>query len=203
MTPALRQTLAAAARFYDARKKGNVGPLGFRRSTDLIRLLACLDPLVKAGILRPGHSTFLDLGAADGRVNVFMSYLTRVSVGVELDEWTLDEYAPLRAALEAALGMADLLAPPHNVYLLQGDSTDEEVHQQIARTTGVDFQDVDLFYTYLTMHEEFAALVAQKARRGSIFMVYGMDKILPRYPGLRLLDHLSPLNGILALYEKG
>lgn len=60
----------------------------------------------------------------------------------------------------------------------------------------------DLFYTYLVMHEEFAEMLAERAKRGSIFMVYGLNKILPRYPGFRLLQNLSPMEGILALYQK-
>ena len=61
---------------------------------------------------------------------------------------------------------------------------------------------MDLFYTYLTMQEEFAALVARKAKPGALFMVYGLDRILPRYSGLRLLTPDWALEGILALYRK-
>ncbi len=52
------------------------------------------------------------------------------------------------------------------------------------------------------MQEEFAGLIASKAKRGSVFMVYGLEKILPRFDGLRLLSDKSPLEGVLALYEK-
>ncbi|MCP4668296.1 MAG: hypothetical protein GY849_18285, partial [Deltaproteobacteria bacterium] len=54
----------------------------------------------------------------------------------------------------------------------------------------------------LVMHEEFAGLIAEKGKKGAIFMVYGCQKILPRYKGFRLLDHISPMEGILALYQK-
>jgi len=33
-------------------------------------------------------------------------------------------------------------------------------------------------------------------------MVYGLNRILPKYPGFRLLQNLSPMEGILALYQK-
>ena len=59
----------------------------------------------------------------------------------------------------------------------------------------------DLFYTYLVMHEEFAELIKARGRKGSVFLVYGVDRILPRYEGLRLLP-VSPLKGILAAYRK-
>ena len=72
----------------------------------------------------------------------------------------------------------------------------------IARETGTEFQDFDIFYTYLVMHEEFAGLIAEKAKKGSVFMVYGLHKILPAYQGLRLLDPISPMEGILAVYRK-
>ena len=94
MEDRLKRTLEAVSEFFDHRKVGNVGPLGFRRSTDLKILLACLDRLLDEKILIPGKSRFMDLGCADGRVNLLLSYLTKLSVGIELDEWTLDEYGP-------------------------------------------------------------------------------------------------------------
>ena len=80
----LRQTLREVARFYDRRKVGDVGSLGFRRSTDLSKMVSCLAPLIQREILFPGQSLFLDMGCADGRVNVLLSYLLKKSVGVEL-----------------------------------------------------------------------------------------------------------------------
>ena len=44
--------------------------------------------------------------------------------------------------------------------------------------------------------------IAGKAKRGSVFMVYGLEKILPRFQGLRLLTPERALEGILALYRK-
>ncbi len=198
----LKKSLRRVARFYDKRKVGDVGPLGFRRSTDLMRLLACLDPLLDEKIIVPNKTRFLDLGCADGRVNVFLSYLVKISVGVELDEWTLDEYAPLKTQLDGILENEGLLSLPENISLFHGDSTDSDVHGTIARETGTEFEEFDIFYTYLVMHEEFAEQIAQRAKKGSVFMVYGLHKILPKYQGLRLLDHISPMEGILAVYRK-
>jgi len=84
-TPLLMPTLTRIARFYDRRKVGDVGPLGFRRSTDLGVLTTCADRLIAEGIIVPGETRFLDLGCADGRVNVLLSYLVRISVGIEVD----------------------------------------------------------------------------------------------------------------------
>jgi hypothetical protein len=181
---------------------GDGGPLGFRRSTELVLLLACAERLMDERILNPDQSLFLDLGCADGRVNVFFSYLVKLSVGIEMDEWTLDEYAPLRSKLEGVLKEQGLLLPRKNIFLFHGDSTDERIHQTITRDTGVCFEEFDLFYTYLVMHQEFAELIAKKAKRGSIFLVYGLHDILPTYSGFSLLSHISPLEGILALYRK-
>lgn len=111
----LGATLAKVAEFYDCKKVGDVGALGFRRSTDLMSLLSCLPTLLDAGLIVPRESRFLDLGCADGRVNVLFSYLVKSSIGVELDEWTLDEYAPLRKELERWLRRAELLRPPENI----------------------------------------------------------------------------------------
>ena len=196
------KTLKEVARFYDERKVGDVGPLGFRRSTDLLRLLACLPGLVENKIIEPGKTRFLDLGCADGRVNVLLSYLVGISVGIELDDWTLDEYGPLRSGLDGVLKDRGLFTPPENVFLFPGDSTDDRVHGTIAHKTGVRFHEFDLFYTYLVMHQEFAELIERKAKKGAVFMVYGVSNIIPRYKGLSLLDEISPMEGMLALYRK-
>jgi hypothetical protein len=198
----LKKTLLRVAKFYDQRKVGDVGPLGFRRSTDMMTMFACLDRLLDEKIITPNETMFLDLGCADGRVNVFLSYLVRMSVGIELDEWTFDEYGPLKLQLEEILKHEGLLLPPENTFIFYGDATDESIHQTIKRETGARFEDFDLFYTYLVMHEEFAELIERKAKRGSVFIVYGLDKIMPTYKGFSLLKHISPLEGILAIYRK-
>jgi len=202
MDPRIRNCLAKVAEFYDQRKVGDSGPLGFRRSTDLTTLLACMDRLIKEQVIVPGETAFLDLGCADARVNLFFSYLVRLSVGIELDEWTLDEYGSLRSQLETLLEKEGLPPPPGNVFVFHGDSTDPRLHDSIARRTGLDFESFHLFYTYLVMHDAFAEMLAEKARKDAIFMVYGLHKILPQYPGFRLLRHLSPMEGIVAVYQK-
>ena len=202
MDDGIKNSLIKLSQFFDARRVGDVGPLGFRRSTNLTTLLACAERLIAENIIIPGQSAFLDMGCADGRVNLFFSYLMRVSVGVELDEWTLDEYDPLRRELLETLKTAGISPPNENVYLFQGDATDETVHGQIIHETGLDLADFDFFYTYLIMNEEFAHMLAEKAKKGAVYMVYGLHKIMPRYPGFRLMRELSPMEGVLALYEK-
>ena len=194
-------TLSHVAKFYDSRKVGDVGPLGFRRSSDLQTLLKCMKTLVEKGLLSP-EATFLDMGCGDGRVNVFMSYLVKASVGVEMDEWTLDEYQPLKKQLDQYLESAGIRLPSQNIHLFYGDASDELLHERIETHIGFGFRDFDFFYTYLVMHEEFSRLIAEKAKPGAIFMVYGVNKVLPRYDGLKLMEDLSPMEGILALYRK-
>jgi hypothetical protein len=196
-----KKTLFEVARFYDRKKVGDVGFLGFRRSTDLRKLAACLLTMVEQHLVVPHESLFLDMGCADGRVNVLFSYVAQRSIGVEVHEWTLDEYAPLRTALEAELKRRAVPLPPDNIHLFHGDAMDGSLHERISHEAGVCFEDYDLFYTYLTMQEEFAALISQRAKRGAVFMVYGLEKILPRFDGLRLLTE-TPLQDILALYQK-
>jgi len=198
----IKKTLLKAARFYDQKKVGDVGSLGFRRSTDLQRLIRCLDQLIDQGMLIPKKSLFLDMGCADGRVNVLLSYLVKISIGIELDDWTLDEYRPLKTMLEKKLEKDHLSRPPNNIFLFHGDSMDDGLHQTIRKETGVSFEEFDLFYTYLTMQEEFAELITRKAKKDAIFMVYGLEKIMPRFEGLRLLTPEKPMEGILALYQK-
>jgi SAM-dependent methyltransferase len=194
--------LTEVARFYDARLVGDVGPLGFRRTTELGRLLPCLSTLTERGILVPGESAFLDLGCGDGRVNDLLSFLTRASIGVELDEWTVDEHRALRAELAAALERQGLGPLPDNVSLFRGDATDWVMHEVIRRATDVAFDEIDVFYTYLTAHDELAGLIAARGKAGCAFLVCGVGEILPRYEGLELIEELSPLNDLLAVYRK-
>jgi SAM-dependent methyltransferase len=201
LSPLTHKTLLRVSQFYDQKKVGDVGALGYRRSSDLTRLTACLMSMVAENLLFPQSSSFLDLGCADGRVNVLLSYLVRKSVGIEIDEWTLDEYLPLKGNLESVLRREHLPLPPENIHLYHGDSMDASLHAKIRSETGVALDGFDLFYTYLTMHEEFAELISKRAKQGSLLMVYGLKEILPRFPGLRLLTQ-KPLEGIVALYQK-
>ena len=196
------ETLLQVAEFYDRRKVGDVGSLGFRRSSDLSKVLSCLRTMMAQCLLVPGISRFLDLGCADGRVNVLLSYLAKTSVGIELDEWTLDDYEPLRQELDALLTEKGLRLPGDNIFLYHGDSMDDLLHERIHHETATRFNQFDVFYTYLTMMEEFAELIVRKAKPGSLFMVYGLEKIIPRLEGLRLLTPERSLEGIIALYQK-
>jgi SAM-dependent methyltransferase len=196
------ETLLQVAEFYDRRKVGDVGSLGFRRSSDLSKVISCLTTMMVQGLFVPGISRFLDLGCADGRVNVLLSYLAKTSVGIELDEWTLDDYEPLRQKLDALLTEQGLRLPEDNIFLYHGDSMDDLLHERIHHETATRFNQFDVFYTYLTMMEEFAELIVRKAKPGALFMVYGLEKIIPRLEGLRLLTPERPLQGIVALYRK-
>lgn len=202
MAPYAWSAMKAVARFCDKRQVGDVGALGFRRSSELGRVLPCLERMAEDRILIPGKTRFLDMGCADGRVNLLLGYVTGLSVGIELDDWILDDHSGLRNGLEAELSRLDLLPLPENVRLFSGDSTDDCLHDTIEAETGTPFKSFDLFYTYLTMQEEFASLIARKARPGAVFGVYGLDRIQPRLPGFELLTQDRALNGILALYRK-
>jgi SAM-dependent methyltransferase len=202
MLETLRRELHAVADFYDQRLVGDLGPLGFRRTTELGRLLPCLPALAAAGILNPSHSRFLDLGCGDGRVNVLMSYVAQVSVGVELEDWLLDESTSLREQVDAALTTKRLRSVPRNIHLFCGDATDWTTHAAIQQQTGIAFAEFDVFYTFLTAHEVFSTLIAAHGKPGCAFLVYGMDRIFPRYDGLDFIESLSPLGGVLAVYRK-
>jgi hypothetical protein len=58
----LKKTLLKVARFYDQNKVGDGGPLGFRRSSDMMTLMACLEHLMDKKIIDPDTTNFLDLG---------------------------------------------------------------------------------------------------------------------------------------------
>jgi len=190
------------ASFYDQRKVGETGALGFRRSTNLATLSVCVEKLAAEDLLVPGVSRFLDLGCADGRVNVLLSYLTALSAGIEIDAWTLEEYGPLRGDLDRDLESRGLPLPPDNIFLFNGDAAAPWTHSGMAGETGSRLEDFDLFYTYLVMYEEFAAMLRRHARVGALFLIYGLGRILPRLEGFTLIDDLSPMEGILAVYRK-
>jgi hypothetical protein len=198
----IEKSIGKVAGFYDVKKVGDAGPLGFRRTSDLARLSACLNELRGSDIIRPGESLFMDMGCGDGRVNVLFSYMVRMSLGIEMDEWTLDEYDPLKKELESELKRYNLRPPPDNIFLFHGDSKDVELHESIARKTNVRFEDIDLFYTYLTMYGEFAELILNRGKKGAIFMIYGLDRIMPSLDGFDLLTEDMPMQGILAVYRK-
>jgi len=88
------------------------------------------------------------------------------------------------------------------VALFHGDATDERLYDRVRNETGVGFEDLDLFYTYLTMQHEFASIIARRAKTGAILMVYGLEKVLPQHKGLRLLTENHAMERILALYRK-
>jgi hypothetical protein len=201
-TDTLEKILKTVSWFYDQRKVGDIGSMGFRRSSDLGRVKGAMEQLMAQSLLIPQKSMFLDMGCADGRVNVLMSYVTGKSIGIERTEWILDEYVPVKTALEETLMADQLPFPPDNISLFLGDTLDDETHVAIKNETGVGFAEFDLFYTYLTMYEEFSGLIARKAKEGAIFMVYGLDKVLPRIDGFELLTPQKPLEGIIAVYRK-
>lgn len=197
-----KKAMLEVAGFFDSRKVGNIGPLGFRRSSDLERLYSGIKELQGKKILGSDSLNFLDMGCGDGRVNILLSYIANKSIGIELDEWTLDDYPMLKEELDKDLIRLDLPLPPDNIHLFEGDSLDPHLHEQIFHETGLRIDDIDLFYTYLTMHEEIAVLIVREAKPGALFMVYGLEKIMPRYDGLELVTPLKPLAGILAVYRK-
>lgn len=199
----LSRTLSCIAAFYDGCKVGYQGFEGYRKSTDLNKLGLCVLDLVSRGLVDPQYTNFLDLGCADGRVNVLMSYFVKRSLGVELDPEILAEYSPRAGDLCSMLKGEGHLLPPDNVALFPGSSLDESVHQRVYSETGVRFDEVDLFYTYITLHDLFAEKIVRDAKPEALYLVYGFNRVLPTYSGLNLLIRDVGSQGIAALYGKG
>ncbi len=199
----LKQTVACIADYYNGCKIGYVGHEGYRKSTDLAKFGKCVDELVALGYIEPQHTTFLDLGCADGRVNVLMSYFVKRSVGIEIDPEILAEYRQRKKDLTLELQGENLLQLPDNIRLFQGNSLETATYDLIENSIGVRFDRIDLFYTYITLHDLFAAKIAEAAKTKALYLVYGFSKILPRYQGLELLIPDVASQGIVALYGKG
>ena len=199
----LQQTIATIADYYNGYKVGYVGHEGYRKSTDLVKFARSIDELVRLGLIDPNHTLFLDLGCADGRVNVLMSYFVKLSVGIELDPEILAEYKPRKEELCHKLRRANLIQPMDNIALFQGNSLETVAYKQIESKVNVRFNEIDLFYTYITLHDLFGAKIAAEAKPKALYLVYGFNKILPRYHGLELLIPDLASQGIVALYGKG
>ena len=199
----LQQTIATIGEFYDGCKVGYVGHEGYRKSTDLVKFARCIDELMNLGFIDPNRTLFLDLGCADGRVNVLMSYYVKLSMGIEIDPEILAEYNPRKEELGDKLRMANLIQPMDNIALFRGNSLEPAIYEQIDNTINVRFEEIDIFYTYITLHDLFGAKIATEAKSKILYLVYGFNKILPRYKGLELLITDLPSQGRVALYGKG
>jgi len=199
----LRKTVDLIARYYDGCKVGYVGHEGYRKSTDLVKFARCIDELVGLGLIDPNRTLFLDLGCADGRVNVLMSYFVKLSLGIEVDPEILAEYNPRKEELSHKLQSENLIQPMDNITLFRGNSLEPATYEQIEKNANVRFEEIDIFYTYITLHDLFAAKIAAEAKPKELYLVYGFNKILPRYQGLGLLIPDLASQGIVALYGKG
>ena len=199
----LQQTIATIADYYNGCKVGYVGHEGYRKSTDLAKFGKCVDELVALGYIEPQHTTFLDLGCADGRVNVLMSYFVKHSVGIEIDPEILAEFSPRKRELSHRLQSENLIQPPDNISLFNGNSLEAATYDLIENSIGVRFERIDLFYTYITLHDLFAAKIAEEGKQKALYLVYGFNRILPRYQGLEILIPDVASQGIVSLYGKG
>jgi hypothetical protein len=198
----LPQTLDCIASYYNGCKVGYVGNEGYRKSTDLDKLSKCVDEMVALDLIHPQQTVFLDLGCGDGRVNVLMSYFVKRSLGIELDREIFHEFKPRKAELDQILRNKNLIQVPETIDLFIGDSLKNSTYERIEKNTGIRFQHIDLFYTYITLHDLFAAKIARGAKNSALYLVYGFNKVLPRYQGLDLLIPDVASQGIVALYSK-
>jgi SAM-dependent methyltransferase len=198
----LQRTIATIADYYNGCKVGYVGHEGYRKSTDLAKFARCIDELVRLGFIDSDHTLFLDLGCADGRVNMLMSYFVKRSVGIEIDPEILAEFSPRKEELTHRLQSQNLNQPPDNLFLFNGNSLEAATYERIENTINVRFEQIDLFYTYITLHDLFGAKIAEEAKPKALYLVYGFSNILPRYQGLELLIPDVASQGILALYGK-
>jgi hypothetical protein len=198
----LSRTLALIGSFYDACKVGCQGNEGYRKSTDLRKFAECIGELLSEGFIDPNRTVFTDLGCADGRVNVMMSYVVRTSIGIEIDPDILSEYEPHKKALLGQIEKESLDPPHDNIHLFQGSSLDDSVYRGIYDETGLRFEDTDLFYTYITLHDVFAEKICREAPDGALYLVYGFHKVLPSYEGLDVLIPDVGGQQIAALFVK-
>jgi len=198
----LRKTIDRVATFYEIYKVGYEGGQGYRKSSDLIKLSRCIYKMLATSIVNPEKTIFMDLGCGDGRVNVLFSYFVKKSIGIEIDADILFEHKRHEKKLEKVLVEEGLILPPSNIYLQHGDSLEDSTLRKVYENTDIIFSDIDIFYTYITLHDLFAEKISNEAKRGAYFVLYGFHKILPNYPGLKLLSEGNTLEEIVAIYRK-
>jgi len=198
----LHRTIELTANYFDGRKVGCFGNTGYRKTTDLSKFCACIEDLTDSGIIRTQSTVFTDLGCGDGRVNLLMSYFVRLSIGLEIDSEILSEYGPRKNELISLLRSEGAILPPENIFLVHGNSLDDRSFDEIRSKTGVDFADVDLFYTYITLHDLFAEKIAERGRTGLHYLVYGFSRVLPAYESLELVNPDVGARSIAALCRR-
>ncbi len=198
----INTTLRVISEFFDQYKVGYEGNKGYRKTTDLFKLHRAIEDLVRTGDLNKGKTVFWDLGCGDGRVNIFMSYFVKYSIGTELEPMIFEEYEVRKKELERILTEKQLKLPCDNIYLFQGDSLSKVTEETVRKHTGCSFEDVDIFYTYITLHDVFAEKIVSDAKKGARFLVYGFNRVLPSYDGMKLINPDVGKQKIMALYEK-
>ena len=196
----LRKTISLIAQFYGSYKVGYEGSQGYRKSSDLKKLEACIWALVSQNLINANSTIFADLGCADGRVNLLMSYFVKKSIGIEIDHDILAEYTPRKINLCHTLQKKNLFLPPDNTYLFGGNSLEPSTYEHISHEIGVSFSDIHFFYTYITLHDLFAEKIARETKTGTLYLVYGFHKVLPQYKGLNVLISDLGSQGIATLY---
>ncbi len=198
----LDRTLKLIAEYFDGCKVGCFGNKGYRKTTDLSKMCACITDLEASRVIRPQNTVFADLGCGDGRVNLLMSYFVRLSIGVEIDSEILSEYGARKRELDSILESEGGVLPPENVYLATGSSLKDDTFDRIQSLTNAAFGDIDLFYTYITLHDVFAERIAACGRPGAYYLVYGFSRVLPRYETFELVNPDVGQQGIAALFRK-
>jgi len=198
----LHTAMKLTAGYFDGRKVGCFGNTGYRKTTDLAKLHACIEDLAASGIVEPRSTVFADLGCGDGRVNLLMSYFVRLSIGIEIDPEILSEYGLRKKELISILKSEGAVLPPENIFLIHGSSLDEGTFDKMRSRTGADFRDVDLFYTYITLHDVFAEKIAERGRPGAYYLVYGFNRVLPVYESFELVNADVGARAIAALFRK-
>ena len=160
----LQKTVSFIAEYYNGCKVGYEGYEGYRKSTDLLKLGRCIEELRAFRYIDPSCTIFTDLGCGDGRVNVLFSYFVKISIGIEIDPDILGEYGQRMKDLIVRLQKTSLMLPPDNIALFQGNSLETATYERIAASSGVHFEEIDLFYTYITLHDLFAQEIAKRAK---------------------------------------
>ncbi len=66
----------------------------------------------------------------------------------------------------------------------------------------MEFREIDLFYTYITLHDVFAEMITARGRPAAFYLVYGFNRVLPRYKSFEVVNPDVGAQGIAVLFRK-
>ena len=141
--------------------------------------------------------TFLDAGSGDGRICALASLMGLHSYGIEYHELIAKASIENIDQLETKGIIKDQKNKP---IIVTGDFLEENSYERL----GIKFEDISLFYNFVTYHENLTEKIVNQSPQGTKFILHSPCPISFSPKGMKLVKEL-PLPGIyhvLYVYQK-